>query len=455
MRASATPARIATLLAGLVLAAAAPAAATPAAATPFERRLHAYAAEASSFLWNDSNKFLEDYHPLYVADDDPATAWVEGAKSSGAGEWLRIRVGWLDKTTQVRLRVRNGDQRSKDLWKANARAKAVTVRVLPGTTEEKVTLTDTDGWQEIVVDMPSGVLGAVELAIDSVYEGTRSADLGISDIQVFATSELSDSPQSEKDKLATLTSWKRARVTAMKQFTARQAELPIYPAYEVQQVGKPTSKWRYEDLLEEAAKDPGFAKEWKDALAGARALAQDLGSMTRARLAPASQTRLVEVYGTEILGFFSLAQHSGVPPREDVIRLPTLGLASAMFADQLRVADVQTGPTIAQYKQAKTCGADVAWVMRTQPKEGPGRVAAIAIGRCQRNRMRVGWYIATMIELMIYDPTGKLVLVAGSGNVEGYRWTMDGGKPMIASVRSMLPDGSILEARRPRSAAAP
>jgi hypothetical protein len=96
----------------------------------------------------------------------------------------------------------------------------------------------------------------------------------------------------------------------------------------------------------------------------------------------------------------------------------------------------------------------MAWVMRTQPKEGPGRVAAIAFGRCVRVPTR-GGYSATLIELMIYDPTGKLVLVAGQGNVEGYRWTMDGGKPMLASVRSMLPDGSILEAKRRTSPAAP
>ena len=459
MRVSATPARIATLLAGLALAAAA---AAPAAAKPFERRLHAATVEASSFLWNDSNKFLENHHPSYAADDDPATAWVEGAKSSGAGEWLRIKVGEeYDQVTRVRLRVRNGYQRSKDLWKANARAKEITVRLLPGKTEKKVTLTDTDGWQESVVDLPSGRLTAIELAIDSVYEGTRSADLGISDIQVFATSEESDAPKYEKGKLAVLTSWKSQRVAAMKQYVARQAELPIYPAYEVQQVGKHTrtGEWPLDvALLDDAAKDPGFAKEWKDALAGARALAQDLGSMTRARLAPKSQTRLVEVHGTEITGFYDFEAHLvGGPPRNDVIRLPTIGLVSAMFADQLRVADVQTGPTIAQHKKApKTCGADVAWVMRTQPKEGPGRVAAIAFGRCVRMPLpRGGTYTATLTELMIYDPTGKLVLVARQGNVEGYRWTMDGGKPMVASVRSMLADGSILEARRPTSAAAP
>src|SRR5690242_16085841 len=102
-----------------------------AVAAPTERRLHSDNIDASSFLWNDWNKFVENYHPNYVADDDPATAWVEGAKGSGAGEWIRIWVTPLDKTTKVRLRVRNGYQKSKDLWKANARAKEVTLRLVP------------------------------------------------------------------------------------------------------------------------------------------------------------------------------------------------------------------------------------------------------------------------------------------------------------------------------------
>src|SRR5512132_331996 len=120
MKASAPTALVVTL--GLALAA-------PAAAKPVERRLHSDTVEASSFLWNDWNKFVENYHPNYVADDDPATAWVEGAKGSGAGEWLRIQITPLEKTTKVRLRVRNGYQKSKDLFKANARAKQVTLRL--------------------------------------------------------------------------------------------------------------------------------------------------------------------------------------------------------------------------------------------------------------------------------------------------------------------------------------
>src|SRR5512143_3727607 len=100
-----------------------------AAADPTERRLHADQVSASSFLWNDWNRFQENYHPLYVSDDDPKTAWVEGVEGNGAGEWLRLRVTEMDGATQVRLHVRNGYQKSASLFAANARPKDVTIKL--------------------------------------------------------------------------------------------------------------------------------------------------------------------------------------------------------------------------------------------------------------------------------------------------------------------------------------
>ena len=445
MRAFAPTALIATL-----------ALAAPAAAAPVERRLHSDSIDASSFLWNDWNRFVENYHPNYVADDDPATAWVEGARSSGAGEWLRIQVSPLEKTTRVRLRVRNGYQKSKDLWKANARAKAVTVRLLPGKTEKQITLTDADGWQEIVVDQPSGPLKAVELAVGSVYEGKKYADLCISDVQVLATSETADNPAFEKSKLANLMSWRSSRIAAAKVFAAKKVELPIYPAYEVTQIGQDEDGFLMDpaQLIEKAQKDPVFTKEWKDALAVAAELEKNPGPMTRAQIAPTSPAKLVEVDGLQIAGIFDVMSGEGAYPGSDTIRLPMLGLVSAMFADQLRVLEVKDGQTVSQYLKApKGCGADAAWVLRRPSKEGPARVAAIAVGRCQKMEGRSGSYIGRTLETMIYDDTGKLVLLVGPGHIEGYRWTVEGGKPMLAGGRSLQLEGYLVEAK-PRAAVA-
>jgi hypothetical protein len=62
---------------------------------------------------------------------------------------------------------------------------------------------------------------------------------------------------------------------------------------------------------------------------------------------------------------------------------------------------------------------------------------------------------ALAFEIMIYDPTGKLVLVCGDGHIDGYRWTMEGGTPMLAGGRSIRLDGSIFETKRRTPAAAP
>jgi hypothetical protein len=81
-------------------------------------------------------------------------------------------------------------------------------------------------------------------------------------------------------------------------------------------------------------------------------------------------------------------------------------------------------------------------------------VTAVAIGRCAKLEGRGGSYTARTLELMVYDATGKLALVVGDGHVEGYRWTTDGGKPMLAGGRSLLYDGAIADAKRRSSVAA-
>jgi hypothetical protein len=187
------------------------AAGSAAAGEPVERRLYPDTVEASSFLWGDWNRFIENYHPNYVGDDDPKTAWVEGNANSGAGEWLRLQVTPLDGTTRVRLKVRNGYQKSSALFAANARAKDVVVRLLPSKREVKATLTDTEGWQELTIAQPVGPMRAVELKVATVYEGGKYTDLCLSDVQVFATSTDADNPSFEKSKKKALLAWRAQR----------------------------------------------------------------------------------------------------------------------------------------------------------------------------------------------------------------------------------------------------
>ena len=324
------------------------AAPTLAVAAPVERRLHSSTLEASSFLWNDWNKYQENYHPNYIADDDPKTAWVEGARTSGAGEWIRIELTPLDQTTAVRLKIRNGYQKSKALFTANARAKDVVVRLLPSKTERKATLVDKDGWQELTVAQPSGPVRGVELQVASVYEGTKYADLCISDVQVFATSETVDNPAFEKSKRKQLLAWRAARVAAAKIFAKKTIDLPLHTAYAVTLTELPTSVCGACDMsgmIAAATKDPAF-KDWLPALAIAADAAKDLDALPRGQVALKSKQVLPEVDGFVAVGLADLTESY---VKDSALHLPILDSVSVLFADQLRILDVKDKLTATQF----------------------------------------------------------------------------------------------------------
>jgi hypothetical protein len=452
----------------VVLGAATPAIAKPAVApspTPpttaaIERRLHSENIDASSFLWNDWNKFVENYHPNYIADDDPATAWVEGAKGSGAGQWLHIQTTPLDHTTRIRLRVRNGYQKSKDLYKANARAREVTLRLLPSRVEHKVTLADRDGWQDLTIDQPAGVVRTVELNVTSTYDGSKYEDLCISDVQVFATSQTPDNPAFEKSKHGTLMAWRAARLSAARTFATQKVQLPLYPAYAVDAVdAEIDGSSDLAGMIEAASKDAAFSSEWKAALALAADTARGFEAMPRAQIAPATAAKLVAADGLQIVRVQDMASGEGPGGYYDegALRLPMLDYVSTMFAGQLRMLDVKDTTTISAFlAQDGRCKADVMWARRSQPKEqtGPAQVQAIVVGRCARVPTRSGSFNAHVIELYVYDPAGRLALSVSDGHIDGYRWVDDGGRPMLAGGRALLAQGKRIEARKREAVAA-
>ena len=405
---------------------------------PFERRLHSERAEANTFLRTDwRQQFVDSYHPSYIGDDDPATAWVEGSAGTGIGEWVRLPLEWLDDTTRVRLRIRNGNQRSNATYRAYGRAKKIAVRLLPAQAIHTFELADRNGWQQIVVDQPAGELQAVELTILDVYRGERE-DLAISDVQVFATSSIPDSPRSEQARRARLVKWRAARRVAGRQYRA-VADLPLYSGYAVH-----TSELALEGeghslpgVTAMVASDPVFAKDWKDALAVAKAVTANLDAVPRAQLAPRSGTRLVAVDGVQLLDAAAAARYRLEPA---AFRMPMVGTVATLFADKLRLAAVRRGPTIAEFQDGDAPCRDAAWAVHETSREREGvRASAVVFGRCVRVEQRHGWRMAHVLELVVYDASGRAVLVIGEGRADGYRWTSEGGRPMIASARSFLP----------------
>lgn len=156
------------------------------------KRLHARTVTASSYLRSSWNRFDENYLPLYASDDNPKTAWVEGVKGNGEGQWLLWRGPKLEGAGKLRIFIRNGYQKSKGLFRANARAKKVRLHPMvrksgamkPTGDVVTVALKDQLAFQEIELPVPSRIDG-FRLDVVTVYPGQKYEDLCISDIQVF------------------------------------------------------------------------------------------------------------------------------------------------------------------------------------------------------------------------------------------------------------------------------
>ena len=69
--------------------------------------LHSSGAESSSFLKSSWNKYTENYHPNYVLDANPKTAWVEGVNGHGENESIHIPFSVLSSAESISIKVRN------------------------------------------------------------------------------------------------------------------------------------------------------------------------------------------------------------------------------------------------------------------------------------------------------------------------------------------------------------
>ena len=194
-------------------------------------RLYSQSADASSYLQNNWNRFSENYHPNYVLDDNPKTAWVEGADDDGLGESLTIEVSSVASARSVKLSFRNGYQKSKKLFTANATPKDIEVELLGVDRQtrhrETVQLKRSWGWQDILLK-PAAKKGfsAVRITVRTVYPGRVYKDTCLSDVRVFVDSDTKYNKAAEHAKRDALKAWIKQRVADAKYF----AKLPkSYP----------------------------------------------------------------------------------------------------------------------------------------------------------------------------------------------------------------------------------
>jgi hypothetical protein len=195
-------------------------------------QLHSPAAEATSFLSSTWNKYNENYHPNYVLDGNPKTAWVEGVDGNGEGEQIVIPISSVSHVNNVKLRIRNGYQKSSGLLKANAAPKEILIEIKNRggfiLASKKTTLNRKMGWQEVTIKPEdNSSIQMISITILSSHLGTKYKDNCISDIEVFVDSETEYNQQVEEAKLAELHQWTSDRLETAVYFANKPKEYPF------------------------------------------------------------------------------------------------------------------------------------------------------------------------------------------------------------------------------------
>jgi len=413
---------------------------------PLERRLYSDRIEASSFLWTDWNKFQENYHPNYILDGDPTTAWVEGADSSGAGEWVRIHVSPVEGAATIRLRVQNGYQKSKALYQKNARLKKVEVVALPGKTAQVAELKDAMGWQEITLAQPAGKLEAIELRAKEVYEGSKYTDLCVSDLEIYVTGLTADNPAFEKSKLDSLLDWKKNRLAAAKILGGAQAgDLPVLPGYKV--VAGEETRGRsgsgggpYGELVAslELVKGQGAPA---DAVAKATAaLGDEFKGWLRVQVVARPQLELPEVDGLHAAGDEEMVY--GGP--EQALVLPSAATQGVL----LRSTNLSTFDTKGKNPMQETeCKKGRSEFMRPPRSGGSGpALRELLHVRCVSEETREGEATYMAWQVLEFDGDGNLVLVAGpNATVTWFDWKKGDKGAVLASGGRLRYPGAPIE----------
>jgi hypothetical protein len=136
------------------------------------------AASASSVLKATSTI---NYGAANVLDGDLTTAWNEGAKGPGVGEWLRL--SFSKPVVLARIEIANGYQKDTERFDGNVRVKSLKLEYSDGETQ-LIDLLDTEDFQSVTTLSPPTEW--IKLTIMSVYPDYVWEDAALSEVRVFA-----------------------------------------------------------------------------------------------------------------------------------------------------------------------------------------------------------------------------------------------------------------------------
>ena len=120
-----------------------------------------------------------DYDPGNLSDDRPDTAWVEGGKDNGEGQYLVLD---FDAPLLIReLTLANGYGKNDDIFAKNGRVERLDI-VFSSGERRTVKLSDTPSWQSVAIDPPVKARW-LQLIIGSVYSGWKYSDTAVSGLK--------------------------------------------------------------------------------------------------------------------------------------------------------------------------------------------------------------------------------------------------------------------------------
>ena len=150
---------------------------SPPAASPALEPVEITAVRASSTLPPSGDV---TFAPDNLVDGDPRTAWIEGASSDGAGEWVELQLA--EAVAVTRILLLNGYQRSERFAQYG---RVTQLRLVVGETSLSADVFDVEGPQAI--DLPDPVLTEhVRLEIVASQAGTRYRAAALSAVEVLA-----------------------------------------------------------------------------------------------------------------------------------------------------------------------------------------------------------------------------------------------------------------------------
>ncbi len=123
-----------------------------------------------------------NYNQQNVWDKDPSTAWVEGDKGDGIGEWLDF---WLYRKKQTinSISIINGYVKNETIYNANNRVKKV--RIWANNGDSYLFDLEDNNLQKQILKLPKPInASTLKIIIVDIYKGSKYNDTSISEVEL-------------------------------------------------------------------------------------------------------------------------------------------------------------------------------------------------------------------------------------------------------------------------------